>query len=60
MELENIENDEKLLDLNYPNANPAFDPDEAEKYGAFNEKAVSLEDAIASAVDILDFEYSKE
>lgn len=44
--------DEKLLDLNVPGHEVVFDPDEAESLGAFEEKALSMEDAKESSIDL--------
>ncbi len=58
VELE-AESGERLLDaktedaLSAPGFAAAFDPDEAERMGAFVETAISEEDAIESAADVL-------
>ena len=45
---------EKLLDAMTPGYQVEFDPDEADRAGAFIEDALSEEDALASDVDLLD------
>ena len=45
---------EKLLDAMTPGYQAEFDPDEADRAGAFIEDALSEEDALASDVDLLD------
>jgi hypothetical protein len=45
---------QKLLDSLHPGCIVEFDPDEAEAVGAFEDDALSLEDAAASAADLLD------
>lgn len=44
----------KLLDAMIPGFQAEFDPDEADRAGAFIEDALSEEDAMASDVDLLD------
>ena len=44
----------KLLDAMTPGYQAEFDPDEADRVGAFIEDALSEEDALASDVDLLD------
>lgn len=41
----------KLLDAQIPGLIVPFDPDEAERLGAFREDAMSEADALASAID---------
>ena len=43
---------QKLLDSQIPGFQAEFDPDEAERAGAFVEDALSVEDALESAIDI--------
>lgn len=43
---------EKLADLSIPGFEVEFDPDEAERAGAFVEDALSEEDARESAIDL--------
>ena len=43
---------QKLLDSQIPGFQAEFDPDEAERAGAFVEDALSEEDAMESAIDI--------
>ena len=47
---------EKLADASTPGYQVEFDPEEAERAGAFIEDAVSEEDAMESSVDLLDAE----
>ncbi len=42
---------QKLLDTQIPGFQAEFDPDEAERAGAFVEDALSEEDALESAID---------
>ena len=44
----------KLLDAMTPGYQAEFDPDEADRVGAFIEDALSEEDALVSDVDLLD------
>ena len=44
----------KLLDAMTPGYQAEFDPDEADRAGAFIEDALSEEEALASGVDLLD------
>ena len=44
----------KLLDAMTPGYQAEFDPDEADRAGAFIEDALSEKDALASDVDLLD------
>lgn len=44
---------EKLDDLDTPSFFVIFDPDEAEKLGAYQEDAVNRDDAILAAVDMV-------
>jgi hypothetical protein len=44
---------EKLADALIPGFQAEFDPDEAERVGAFQEDALSEQDALDSAVDSL-------
>lgn len=45
---------EKLADAQTPGYQAEFDPEEAERVGAFQEDALSEEDAAASNTDLLD------
>ena len=45
---------EKLLDAMTPGYQAEFDPDEAEKAGAFIEDALSEQDAAESDIDLVD------
>lgn len=45
---------DKLTDLLIPGYSVEFDPDEAEQAGAFQEDAVSEEDAAESCLDLVD------
>ena len=47
---------EKLADASTPGYQVEFDPEEAERAGAFIEDALSEEDAMESSVDLLDVE----
>ena len=47
---------EKLADASTPGYQVEFDPEEAERAGAFIEDALSEEDAMESSVDLLDAE----
>lgn len=47
---------EKLADANTPGYQVEFDPEEAERAGAFVEDALSEEDAMESSDDLLDLE----
>jgi len=48
---------EKLSDAETtPSFEVEFDPDEAEKAGAFEEDAISEADALESSADLIDFE----
>jgi len=49
---------EKLIDVGTPSFQAEFDPDEADRAGAFYEDALSEQDALDSDVDLLDL--SKE
>ena len=46
---------EKLTDALIPGYQAEFDPDEAEKVGAFHEDALSEQDALDSDVDLVVF-----
>lgn len=46
----------KLADAQVPGCIVEFDPDEAAQMGAFEEDALTLEDALASAPDFLNEE----
>lgn len=46
----------KLADLSIPGFAVEFDPDEAERAGAFVEDALSEEDARAGAIDLVDLD----
>lgn len=43
---------QKVLDLDIPGVEVAFDPDEAEQLGAFSEDALNEEDARESVIDL--------
>ena len=43
---------EKLIDAMIPGAMVEFDPDEAERIGAFQEDALDEDDAIESSIDL--------
>ncbi|KAI5911936.1 conjugal transfer protein TraD [Azoarcus sp. PA01] len=45
---------EKLIDAQTPGYQAEFDPDEAERVGAFAEDALSEQDALDSDVDLVD------
>ena len=45
---------EKMKDAMTPGYQVAFDPEEAERAGAFIEDALSEEDALESAIDLMD------
>ena len=45
---------EKLADANTPGYEPEFDPDEADAAGAFEETALTEEEAREGACDLLD------
>ena len=45
---------QKVLDLDVPGVEVAFDPDEAEALGAFVETALDEADARASVVDLVE------
>jgi hypothetical protein len=45
---------DKLTDLLIPGYSVEFDPDEAEQAGAFQEDAISEEDAADSCLDLVD------
>ena len=45
---------EKLMDAQTPGYQAEFDPEEAERAGAFVEDALSEEDAAASHIDLID------
>jgi hypothetical protein len=45
---------EKLIDAQTPGYQAEFDPEEAERAGAFVEDALSEEDAAASHIDLID------
>ena len=45
---------EKLADAQIPGYQAEFDPDEAERAGAFVEDALSEQDAIESHIDLVD------
>ena len=45
---------EKLLDAQTPGYQAEFDPEEAERAGAFVEDALSEDDAVASHIDLID------
>ena len=45
---------DKLTDLLIPGHSVEFDPDEAEQVGAFQEDALSEQDAAESCVDLVD------
>jgi len=47
---------EKLADASTPGYQVEFDPEEAERAGAFIEDALSEEDAMESSVDLPDME----
>jgi hypothetical protein len=47
---------EKLADASTPGYQVEFDPEEAERAGAFIEDALSEEDAMESSVDLLNVE----
>ena len=47
---------EKLADASTPGYEVEFDPEEAERAGAFVEDAISEQDAMESSVDLLDAE----
>ncbi len=47
---------EKLIDAMIPGFQVEFDPDEAEKAGAFKEDALSEADALDSGVDLADLD----
>ena len=47
---------EKLADASTPGYQVEFDPEEAERAGAFIEDALSEQDAMESSVDLLDAE----
>lgn len=47
---------EKLADASTPGYQVEFDPEEAERAGAFIEDALSEEDAMESSADLLDAE----
>ena len=45
---------EKLADAQIPGYQAEFDPDEAERAGAFVEDAMSEQDALESQIDLID------
>jgi hypothetical protein len=45
---------QKLTEALVPGCVVEFDPDEAERAGAFHDDAITIEDARASAPDLLD------
>lgn len=47
---------EKLIDAMIPGFQVEFDPDEAEKAGAFKEDALNEADALDSGVDLADLD----
>lgn len=47
---------EKLIDAMIPGFQVEFDPDEAEKAGAFKEDSLSEADALDSGVDLADLD----
>ncbi len=51
--------DQKLSDMETPGFEAEFTPPEAEQIGAFEEKALSLQDAIDSTMDQLQREDSQ-
>ena len=46
---------EKLADAQIPGYQAEFDPDEAERAGAFVEDAMSEQDALESQIDLIDY-----